>query len=104
MAHGWGIDFARPWRHAGLVSALLPAALFWGLSLSPAVAQENRYVPFDQNAPVGRVGLWVGQMGKGLAGVLQSVQVSLPSKGKVTVYNGGRETGIDLGSPAQFNV
>ena len=98
------MHFARPWRHAGLVSALLPAALFWGLSLSPAVAQENRYVPFDQNAPVGRVGLWVGQMGKGMAGVLQSVQVSLPSKGKVTVYNGGRETGIDLGSPAQFNV
>ncbi len=104
MAHGWGIHFARPLRHARLVSALVPAALLCGLSLSPAVAQENRYVPFDQNAPVGRVGLWVGQMGRGLAGVLQSVQVSLPSKGKVTVYNGGRETGIDLGSPAQFNV
>jgi uncharacterized repeat protein (TIGR01451 family) len=104
VAHGWGMHFARPLRHARLVSVLLLAALVCGLSLSPAVAQENRYVPFDQNAPVGRVGLWVGQMGKGLAGVLQSVQVSLPSKGKVTVYNGGRETGIDLGSPAQFNV
>lgn len=104
MARGWVIDFARPLRRGGFVSALLPAVLLLALRPSPAGAQEGRYVPLDQNAPVGRVGLWVGQFGKGLAGVLQPVQIGLPTKGKVTVYNGGRETGIDLGSPAQFSV
>jgi uncharacterized repeat protein (TIGR01451 family) len=97
------MHFARPLRRAGFVSTLLPAVLLW-LPPSIASAQEGRYVPLDQNAPVGRVGLWAGQFGKGLPGVLQPVQIALPSKGKVTVYNGGRETGVDLGSPAQFNV
>jgi uncharacterized repeat protein (TIGR01451 family) len=61
-------------------------------------------VPLDQNAPVGRVGRWSGIIGKGLAGTFQSVQVTVPGSGKVTVYNGGPETGVTLASPAQFTI
>lgn len=108
MACGWVMNFARPLRRGGFVSSLLTAALvgalLLGLRPTPSIAQEGRYVPFDQNAPVGRIGLWVGQIGKGLGGVLQPVQIGLPSKGTVTVYNGGRDTGINLGAPAQFSV
>jgi uncharacterized repeat protein (TIGR01451 family) len=91
-------------RRAGFASALLPAAFLLCVPSSPLPAQEGRYVPIDQNAPVGRVGLWSAQAGRGLAGALQPVQIAVPSKGKVTVYNGGRATGIDLGAPAQFSV
>jgi uncharacterized repeat protein (TIGR01451 family) len=96
--------FANSWRPAGLVSTLLLTGSLLGNLPTRTAAQEGRYVPFDQNAPVGRIGLWVGQVGKGLAGVLQPVQVVLPTKGSVTVYNGGPETAVNLGAPAQFNV
>ena len=81
MARGWVMPFARPWRPAGFVSTLLLAGSLLGILPTRSAAQEGRYVPFDQNAPVGRIGLWVGQIGKGLAGVLQPVQVVLPTKG-----------------------
>lgn len=103
MARGV-MSVARLWRPAGIVSAFLIAAAGLGVSPNRGAAQEGRYVPFDQNAPVGRIGLWVGQVGRGLAGVLQPVQVVLPSKGTVTAYSGGPETAVNLGAPAQFNV
>jgi hypothetical protein len=74
------------------------------VSLAQDHIQDNRYVPLDQNAPVGRVGRWSGIIGKGLAGTFQSVQVTVPTSGKVTVYNGGPETGVALGAPAQFSI
>jgi len=104
VARGWEMPLAKLWRPAGFVSTLLLAGSFLGILPTRSAAQEGRYVPFDQNAPVGRIGLWVGQIGKGLAGVLQPVQVVLPTKGSVTVYNGGPETAVNLGAPAQFNV
>jgi uncharacterized repeat protein (TIGR01451 family) len=104
VARGWLMPFVRPLRPAGIVSTLLRAALLLGIVPSRSAAQEGRYVPFDQNAPVGRIGLWVGQVGKGLSGVLQPVQVVLPTKGSVTVFNGGPETAVNLGAPAEFNV
>jgi uncharacterized repeat protein (TIGR01451 family) len=88
-------------------SLLLAVALQMGYSAaSPAQDhfQDNRYVPLDQNAPVGRVGRWTGIIGKGLAGSFQSVQVTLPTAGKVTIYNGGPETAVTLGAPAQFSI
>jgi uncharacterized repeat protein (TIGR01451 family) len=104
VTRGWVISFARPLRPAGFVSTLLLAAIHLSLFPTRSAAQEGRYVPFDQNAPPGRIGLWVGQVGRGLGGVLQPVQIVLPSKGAVTVYNGGPETAVNLGSPAQFSV
>ncbi len=104
MARGWEMPLAKLWRPAGFVSTLLLAAIHLGLLSTRSVAQEGRYVPFDQNAPVGRIGLWVGQVGRGLGGVLQPIQIVLPSKGAVTVYNGGPETAVNLGSPAQFSA
>jgi uncharacterized repeat protein (TIGR01451 family) len=65
---------------------------------------DSRYVPLDQNVPVGRIGRWTGIIGKGLAGTFQSVQVTVPTSGKVTVYNGGPETGAVLEAPAQFTI
>jgi uncharacterized repeat protein (TIGR01451 family) len=100
----------RPASHAGRrlgSSLLLAVVLQIGLSaasLAQEHIQDNRYVPLDQNAPVGRVGRWSGIIGKGLAGTFQSVQVTLPTAGKVTVYNGGPETGVTLGAPAQFRI
>jgi uncharacterized repeat protein (TIGR01451 family) len=100
----------RPASHAGRrlgSSLLLAVALQIGLSaasLAQEHIQDNRYVPLDQNAPVGRVGRWTGIIGKGLAGSFQSVHVTLPTAGKVTVYNGGPETGVTLGAPAQFRI
>ena len=88
-------------------SLLLAVALQMGYSAaSPAQDhfQDNRYVPLDQNAPVGRVGRWTGIIGKGLAGSFQSVQVTLPTAGKVTIYNGGPQTAVTLGAPAQFSI
>lgn len=88
-------------------SLLLAVALQMGYgAASPAQDhfQDNRYVPLDQNAPVGRVGRWTGIIGKGLAGSFQSVQVSVPTTGKVTIYNGGPETAVTLGAPAQFSI
>lgn len=97
-------------RHAGwrLGSTLLLAAVLQTCTVAVSIAQEhvdnNRYVPIDQYAPVGRVGRWTGIIGKGLGGILQSVQVSLPSTGKVTVFNGGPQTGVPLLAPAQFRI
>ncbi len=97
-------------RHAGwrLGSTLLLAAVLQTCTVAVSIAQEhvdnNRYVPIDQYAPVGRVGRWTGIIGKGLGGILQSVQVSLPSTGKVTVFNGGPQTGAPLLAPAQFRI
>ncbi len=97
-------------RHAGwrLGSTLLLAAVLQTCTIAVSIAQEhvdnNRYVPIDQYAPVGRVGRWTGIVGKGLGGILQSVQVSLPSTGKVTVFNGGPQTGVPLLAPAQFRI
>jgi len=77
-------------------------------TVTVAFAQDhvdnNRYVPVDQYAPVGRVGRWTGIIGKGLGGTFQSVQVALPTTGKVTVYNGGPQTGVLLPAPAQFTI
>jgi uncharacterized repeat protein (TIGR01451 family) len=98
------MQLAKPLRRAGFASTLLPAAFLFGLCPSRSPAQEGRYVPIDHNAPVGRVGLWSAQAGRGTVAALQPVQIAVPSKGKVTVFSGGRETGVDLGAPAQFNV
>jgi uncharacterized repeat protein (TIGR01451 family) len=95
---------AKPLRRAGLAATLLPAVLLLGLRPANLLAQEGRYVPLDHNAPVGRVALWSAQAARGVMGPLQPVQVTVPSKGKVTVYSGGRATGVDLGAPAQFSV
>jgi uncharacterized repeat protein (TIGR01451 family) len=100
----------QPASHAGRrlgSSLLLAVALQIGCcaaSLAQEHVEDNRYVPLDQNAPIGRVGRWSGIIGKGLAGTFQSVQITLPKTGKVTVYNGGPETGVALGSPAQFSI
>jgi len=91
-----------------LGTTLLAAVAFQAVCCTASLAQEhfadNRYVPLDQNAPVGRVGRWSGIIGKGLAGTFQSVQVTVPTSGKVTVYNGGPETGVTLAAPAQFTI
>lgn len=96
----------RPPVRAGrnLVASLILVAFAQATAGSLSRAQDDRYVPIDQNAPVGRVGRWSGIIGKGLAGTFQSVQVTLPSSGKVTVYNGGPATGMMLAAPAQFSI
>jgi uncharacterized repeat protein (TIGR01451 family) len=91
-----------------LSTTLLATIVLHSACCTASLAQEhsadNRYVPLDQNAPVGRVGRWSGIIGKGLAGTFQSVQVTVPTSGKVTVYNGGPETGVILAAPAQFTI
>ncbi|HEV7999709.1 MAG TPA: DUF11 domain-containing protein [Planctomycetaceae bacterium] len=100
----------RPVSHVGrqlgssLLLAIVVQMVCCAVSLAQDHIQDNRYVPLDQNAPVGRVGRWSGIIGKGLAGTFQSVQVTVPTSGKVTVYNGGPETGVALGAPAQFSI
>ena len=93
------------WR---LASSLLLAVAVQTACSAPSLAQEHiedgRYVPLDQNAPVGRVGRWTGIIGKGLAGSFQSVRVTVPTSGQVTVYNGGPQTGVTLAAPAQFSI
>ena len=59
----------RPVSHAGrhLGSSLLLAIVLQmgccAVSLAQDHIQDNRYVPLDQNAPVGRVGRWSGIIG-----------------------------------------
>jgi uncharacterized repeat protein (TIGR01451 family) len=89
---------------SSLLLAIAVQAACSAVALAQDHIQDNRYVPLDQNAPVGRVGRWSGIIGKGLAGTFQSVQVTLPTTGKVTVYNGGPATGATLGAPAQFSI
>jgi uncharacterized repeat protein (TIGR01451 family) len=93
-------------RH--LATSLLLAAALQATAVTVSVAQDhfdnNRYVPVDQYAPVGRVGRWSGIIGKGLEGSIQTVQVTVPTTGKVTVFNGGPRTGVTLAAPAEFSI
>src|SRR4029077_3869231 len=87
-----------------IAPSMVLAAVILSWIASRGSAQEGRYVPFDQNVPVGRIGQWSAEIGKGIAGVLQSVRISLPSPGKITVYNGGPQNAYLLANPAQLNV
>jgi uncharacterized repeat protein (TIGR01451 family) len=92
-----------------LGSSLLLAVALQVASSTVSLAQEHfqeagGYVPIDQYAPVGRIGRWSGIIGKRLEGTFQSVQVTVPTAGKVTVYNGGPQTGFTLDGPAQFTI
>jgi uncharacterized repeat protein (TIGR01451 family) len=84
------------------------AAALQAVAVTASLAQDHfdngRYVPMDQYAPVGRVGRWSGIIGKNLAGSIQTVQVTVPTTGKVTVYNGGPQTGVTLAAPAEFSI
>jgi hypothetical protein len=91
-------------RKTAFASGLLAAVWTVALSVSQGACQEPSYLPYDQNAPLGRIGQWSAQVGKGLNGVMQGVRIELPSPGHLTVYNGGPATAVVLPTPAQFNV
>jgi uncharacterized repeat protein (TIGR01451 family) len=104
VAPAWVTPVRKALRRVGIASALRLAISVCTLGNSPLLGQQGSYYPLDQNAPLGRVAQWSAQIGKGLAGILQPVRVSLPTTGTVTVYHGGAETAVELGAPAQFSV
>ena len=81
------------------------AVVLGGLTAVPAAAQDARmHFPLDHRAPVGVAGQWNVIAQRGIFGFPQPIEVSLPSAGRVTFFDGSTPEGVSVAAPAQARL
>ncbi len=81
------------------------ALLLGSLAAVPLTAQDARtHFPLDHRAPVGVAGRWNVIAQRGIHGFPQPFEVSLPTQGRVTFFDGSTPEGVAVDAPAQARL
>jgi len=80
-------------KNLGIFIPTLWLALFCGILPQNIEAQqfkgiEGRYHPLNQRTPPGMSGYWMGAIRPDFRGYFQQVKINLPTRGKVTAFDG----------------
>jgi len=89
---------------------LLPGSIvLMMLCVSTVSAQQTnpvdgRQFPLNQFTPPGTAARWAIQAGRVCPGTFQSVRISLPSEGRVLLYDGAPDRPVELAAPARIGL